>query len=194
MVAGTPVTVVTEDAGDPAHTSGTWSISTKAPSRFPKCGLDPGPAGPDIEAGGAVLPAHPDEGDVVDLVLGALLGAAGDRGLELAREVLELRVANEPLVRRQEGGRGVEQFPASTPASGQPIMVRGQSPHASQVVRPTPSIASKIRGTSSMRIQWSWMFWRSVTSATSRPKRSETQAIVRSCSLSGGRRQDGSAS
>ena len=33
-----------------------------------------------------------------------------------------------------------------------------------------------------MRIQWSWTFWRSVMSATSRPYRSEAHAIARNWS------------
>ena len=58
---------------------------------------------------------------------------------------------------------------ASTPARGQPIITRGVSPHASCVESPTASSRSQIAGTSSIRIQCSWMFCRSVTSATSRP-------------------------
>ncbi len=72
---------------------------------------------------------------------------------------------------------------AVTPASGQPRNTRGVSPHASCVVSPTASIRSKIAGTSSMRIQCSCTFCRSVMSATSRPNRSLAHAIARSCSL-----------
>ena len=44
--------------------------------------------------------------------------------------------------------------PASIPASGQPSITRGVSPHASVVDRPTASRVSQMAGTSSMRIQW----------------------------------------
>jgi hypothetical protein len=37
-------------------------------------------------------------------------------------------------------------------------MFRGVSPHASVVDSPTASSFSQMAGTSSMRIQWSWMF------------------------------------
>jgi hypothetical protein len=47
-------------------------------------------------------------------------------------------------------------------------MTRGLSPHASMVVRPAPSSLAQTAGMSSTRIQWYWMFWRSVMSAVSR--------------------------
>ena len=50
------------------------------------------------------------EGDVVDLRVGAPLGAAGDGDLELARQVVELGIRGE-VVRDLDGERaGVEQF------------------------------------------------------------------------------------
>ena len=51
-------------------------------------------ADPQVVAGVAVGVDHADERDVVDLVDGALRRAAGDRGLELARQVGERRVAD----------------------------------------------------------------------------------------------------
>ena len=57
---------------------------------------------------------------------------------------------------------------AATPATGEPRTTRGVSPQASVVSRPTSSRRSQIAGTSSTRIQCSWMFWRSVRSAVSR--------------------------
>ena len=62
-------------------------------------------------------------------------------------------------------------------------MTRGVSPQASVVSRPTASSRRQISGTSSMRIQCSWMFCRSVTSATSRPNSVAMVAIAVSCSL-----------
>ena len=56
----------------------------------------------------------------------------------------------------------------ATPATGEPRMTRGTSPQASVVLRPTPSRIFQIAGTSSIRIQCSWMFCRSVTSAVPR--------------------------
>ena len=71
---------------------------------------------------------------------------------------------------------------AAMPATGEPSTTRGVSPQASAVVRPTPSRRRQISGTSSMRIQCSWMFCRSVTSAMSRPNSVLMPATVRSCS------------
>ena len=56
----------------------------------------------------------------------------------------------------------------ATPATGEPRNGRGESPQASMVSSPEASSRSQIAGTSSMRIQWYWMFSRSVTSAVSR--------------------------
>ena len=54
------------------------------------------------------------------------------------------------------------------PATGEPRITRGVSPQASVVDSPTASSRRQISGTSSIRIQCSWMFCRSVTSAVSR--------------------------
>ncbi len=54
------------------------------------------------------------------------------------------------------------------PATGEPRTTRGTSPHASVVDSPTASSRCQMSGTSSTRIQCSWTFWRSVTSAVSR--------------------------
>ena len=59
---------------------------------------------------------------------------------------------------------------AATPATGEPRNGRGESPHASVVSSPAASSRRQISGTSSIRIQWNWMFSRSVTSAVSRAK------------------------
>ncbi len=80
---------------------------------------------------------------------------------------------------------------AATPATGEPRMTRGVSPQASAVVRPTASRAAQIAGTSSTRIQCSWMFCRSVMSAVSRPNVVEMSAIVRSCARFSRRRRCG---
>ena len=71
---------------------------------------------------------------------------------------------------------------AAMPARGHPRITRGVSPQASAVVSPVDSRRSKIAGTSSIRIQCSCTFWRSVTSARSRPYVSLAQAIARSWS------------
>ena len=57
---------------------------------------------------------------------------------------------------------------AAMPATGLPRITRGVSPHASAVVSPTPSSRCQMAGTSSMRIQCSCTFCRSVRSAVSR--------------------------
>ncbi len=56
----------------------------------------------------------------------------------------------------------------ATPATGEPRNGRGESPQASVVLSPAPSSRFQIAGTSSIRIQWYWMFCRSVMSAVSR--------------------------
>ena len=53
----------------------------------------------------------------------------------------------------------------STPETGHEHTLRAESPHACTVVTPTSQKRCQIRGTSSMRIQWSWMSWRVVRSA-----------------------------
>ena len=105
-------------------------------------------------------------------------------GLELARQVGERRVAEvaSSTVSRSAGVAS-STASAATPSSGQPSMTRGVSPQASVVDRPTASSVSQIAGTSSIRIQCSWMFCRSVMSAMSRPYSVEMSATTRSCSL-----------
>lgn len=72
---------------------------------------------------------------------------------------------------------------AAIPATGEPRMTRGVSPQASVVDRPTASSRFQISGTSSMRIQWYWMFCRSVRSAVPRANSCEISPITRSCSV-----------
>ncbi len=73
---------------------------------------------------------------------------------------------------------------AAIPATGLEITTRGTSPQASVVYSPTASSCCQIAGTSSIRIQCSWMFCRSVMSAVSRAYVVlETSAIARSCSV-----------
>ena len=69
---------------------------------------------------------------------------------------------------------------AAIPATGDPRMTRGTSPQPQRVDRPTASSFSQIAGTSSMRIQWSWMFCRSVKSPVPRAKSREISPTVRS--------------
>ena len=57
---------------------------------------------------------------------------------------------------------------AAMPATGEPRMTRGVSPHASVVRMPSLSSRCQIAGMSTMSIQWYWMFCRSVMSAVSR--------------------------
>ena len=57
---------------------------------------------------------------------------------------------------------------AAIPATGEPRITRGVSPHASVVIIPRLSRRCQIAGMLSISIQWYWMFCRSVTSAVSR--------------------------
>jgi hypothetical protein len=56
----------------------------------------------------------------------------------------------------------------ATPATGEPRNGRGESPQASRLLSPASSRVFQMSGTSSIWIQWYWMFSRSVTSAVSR--------------------------
>ena len=122
----------------PAHTSATRSGSTKTPSRWANCGLvDSPPPTHRSKPGSPSGPTHADEGDVVDLVVGAVVGAAGDRRLVLARQVGERRVADVAVATAaRSAGVASSTSSAATPASGQPRMTRGVSPQASVVSRP----------------------------------------------------------
>ncbi len=68
------------------------------------------------------------------------------------------------------------------PATGEPRKGRGESPHASMVMRPTASRRSQIAGTSSTSIQWYWMLLRSVMSAVFRAYVVDVSPRARSCS------------
>ena len=72
---------------------------------------------------------------------------------------------------------------AAMPATGEPRITRGQSPHASVVESPTASRRRQISGTSSMRIQCSCTFCRSVTSAVSRANSTEIWPMTLNCSV-----------
>src|SRR6185437_9790025 len=75
------------------------------PGREHRVGRKPA-AYPQVEARGAAGPLDADKGDVVDLVDGAVRGATRDRGLVLARQVAELRVAGrDGLGGAEHGGR-----------------------------------------------------------------------------------------
>ena len=54
---------------------------------------------------------------------------------------------------------------ASIPETGHEHTLRAESPHACTVVSPTSQKRCQMRGTSAMRIQWSWTSWRVVRSA-----------------------------
>ena len=95
----------------------------------------------------------------------------GDGGLELARQVRVLRIADvavDDVARWPSVGSMISS--AAMPATGEPRMTRGQSPQASVVDSPTASRRRQISGTSSIRIQCSCTFCRSVMSAVSRAK------------------------
>ena len=126
-------------------------------------------ADPEVEAGAVLGVGGADERDVVDLGGDVLARVAGDRGLELARQVGVLRVADvaaldllerrgavDDLVGGDAGDRGAEERRAAS--RRRPPGCPGRRPRA----------AARSSGTSSMRIQWYWMFCRSVTSAVSR--------------------------
>jgi hypothetical protein len=61
-------------------------------------------------------------------------------------------------------------------------MLRTVSPQVCPVSSPTLASSSQIAGTSWITTQWSWVFWRSVTSATSRQRSLAMRPMVSSCS------------
>ncbi|MDF9807549.1 hypothetical protein M2436_006096 [Streptomyces sp. HB372] len=65
-------------------------------------------ADPEVEAGAVDRVVHADEGDVVDLVRHVQVRGAGDRRLELAGQVGEVGVADEPPLDLVDGGRAVD--------------------------------------------------------------------------------------
>ena len=167
----------------PAQTSGTRSRGTNAPRRCANIGFverppptcrsypssPPGPATPTNETSLISWFVHPAAHPLIEVLY--LRGRFENAGSPTNRSATA-----------RTSGVASNTSSAVTPASGQPRITRGVSPQASCVDRPTDSMRSQIAGTSSMRIQCSCTFWRSVTSATSRPKRSLAHAIARSWS------------
>ena len=168
----------------PAHTSATSSGPTKTPSRWANIGLvDRPPPTQRSKPGVPSGPMTPTNDDVVDLVVRAVPRAAGDRGLELARQVREGRIADVACRRsraapdRRRAPSRRRRLRAGSRAS--PVGCR-RTPR--WLTGPTASSCRQIAGTSSIRIQCSWMFCRSVMSATSRPYSVEISPITASCS------------
>ncbi len=71
---------------------------------------------------------------------------------------------------------------AAMPATGLPRKPRGVSPQAVVVSRPTDSSRRQISGTSSISIQWYWMFCRSLMSALPRANSVEIPPSTRKAS------------
>ena len=189
-VAAAPVAVVAEQRGDPGPGVGDQVRLDEPAQPLPQHAAPS--TGRRRPTGRSRAPSsgcvHADERDVVDLVQGALVGTAGHRALELAGQVGEVRVADVALDGLLQDGGRVDDLVGRDPASGQPRTTRGTSPHASVLDSPTASSRLQISGTSSIRIQCSWTFCRSVMSATSRPNVCAISATVRSCGWSAGRR------
>jgi hypothetical protein len=91
---------------------------------------------------------------------------AGDRGLVLARQVGELGAADVAALDLLDRRGAVDDLVGGDARDRR--ITRGQSPQASVVDSPTASSCSQMVGTSSIRIQWYWMFCRSVMSAVFR--------------------------
>ncbi len=108
-VAQPAVAVVAEDADDAAVDVG--DLVERDPGAEPDAELGVGgqaAADPEVEAGAVLGVDHADEGDVVDLVGDVQERRAGDGGLELARQVGEVRVADEAALDLVDGGRAVD--------------------------------------------------------------------------------------
>ena len=135
------VAVVAEQRGDLAgHLDRVLARDPRAePPAHARRGAEAA-ADPHVVAGPEVRGVDADQADVVDLVLGAVVAAARDGDLVLARQVREAAVADEvrhELVARR--ARESKYSSAVTPASGQPTTLRHTSPQAWALVRPTSS-------------------------------------------------------
>ncbi len=93
--AGAAVAVVPEHRADPGPHVGDLLGPDEDPQPLGEHRVGGQPA-PDPQVVPDLAPgvAHADERDVVDLVVGAVVRATGDRGLELARQVGERRVTH----------------------------------------------------------------------------------------------------
>ena len=69
---------------------------------------------------------------------------------------------------------------ASSPATGQPVMLRTVSPQPPAVVIPAASRSAKTFGSSASFNQCSWTHWRVESSPSPLPYRFETSPIARS--------------
>ncbi len=137
-------------------------------------------ADPQVEARAVLGVDDADEGDVVDLVRHVEQRRSRDRGLELARQVRERRVADDPAVDLVDGRGAVDDLVLGDAGDGRTEDDAGVSPQASVVDSPTASRRFQISGTSSIRIQWYWTFCRSVMSAVPRANSCEISPMVRS--------------
>jgi hypothetical protein len=72
-------------------------------------------ADPDVETGAVLGVLHADERDVVDLVRHVQQRRAGDRRLELAGQVREVLVADDPALDHLDGGRAVDDLVLGDP-------------------------------------------------------------------------------
>src|SRR5215475_3732001 len=166
----------------PAHTSGTWPGSTNTPSRWASMGLVDRPP-PTHRSNPGVPPGPRTPTNEMSLI-----SCAVHRDAQPLTVVLYLRgrlvnagrvVATSSVARSTGLASRISR--ASMPATGQPRMFRGTSPHACWLDRPTDSSRSQIAGTSSIDSQWYCTFCRSVMSARSRPYSLAIPATVRSC-------------
>src|SRR6185437_10508764 len=130
VLAGPAVAVVAEDPGDPGpHLGDPVRLDERAEPLAELRVRGQAAADPQVESGPAVRPDHADERHVVDLVVGAVVRAAGDRRLVLAGQVGELGVADvavahlaqrrrrvQHLVLRHAGQRAAEDDPRGVAA------------------------------------------------------------------------------
>ncbi len=103
------VAVVAEDPDDAAVDVGHLVQRHPGAEPHPELGVGgEAAADPEVEAGAVLRVVHPDEGDVVDLVRHVQVRGAGDRGLELAGQVGEVGVADEPALDLVDGRGAVD--------------------------------------------------------------------------------------
>ena len=102
---------------------------------------------------------------------GAVVGAVGERGLELARQALADGVAQHVArVGRRARAWCRRPRPAQMPAKGQPVMLRTVWAQASRVVRPAAPMMRMTSAASSRLTKWNWKFSRVVMWPRWRPE------------------------
>ena len=139
-------------------------------------------ADPQVEARRAVGRDHAGQRDIVDQAARAVLAAAGDRDLVLARQVRVELVAEEVLVDGLGGRVAVDDLLVADAGQRAADDVARDVAAGALGGQPAGVEALEDLGDLSSGIQWIWKHWRVVQSTMPRPKSAAMPAIVSACS------------